>query len=105
MGNVKLLPTACLIVGAGCAAERAPDADLPTWEEYRDTVRREFEGHVSYVLDGDEPTTLDELRALRSVRRVARARARRVRAHLRSIAPSTWSAAPTTFGRSRFART
>jgi hypothetical protein len=47
-----------------CATDDTDAAADPTWEEYQQAARRELDGHVSYVVDGDVPVSLETLRAL-----------------------------------------
>jgi hypothetical protein len=53
------LATACLLVAACSGAPDDPDA--PSWEAYKASATRIFEGQEVYVVEGDIAVTLDEL--------------------------------------------
>jgi hypothetical protein len=61
----RLFAATLLTASLGLAACGMSDdgTDIRTWDEFQSEARREFEGHVSYVVDGDMPVSLDELRA------------------------------------------
>lgn len=48
------------LVAAGCA-EESPSGKM-RWEDFERSARREFDGQVSYVIEGDLPVTHDQLR-------------------------------------------
>jgi hypothetical protein len=56
-----IVPIALLATVAACADG---DVSIPSWDDFAADARRDFEGHVSYVVEGDVPVTLDELRAI-----------------------------------------
>jgi hypothetical protein len=58
-----LLLTASLGFTACATDDASPGDDTPSWEAFQDAARRDFDGHVSYVVDGDMPVSLDGLRA------------------------------------------
>jgi hypothetical protein len=51
-------------LGLTACATDDDGGDLPTWDEFQDSARREFDGHVSYVVDGDVPVSIEALRAV-----------------------------------------
>lgn len=52
-----------LLFGCGPTNGKEPMGSPPTWEEFREFSTRKYEGGTFYVVEGDIPVTLDQLRS------------------------------------------